>query len=124
MFRRPISRPKGARTFTKARELVGASIALVERGQWTLKKSRLAAGSPNTASPNGPTSDAQPAGEAKDLVALSVSEQREAERVPIPCFVILAPGSTPPRAERSVSNEGGLIRFGLDSRDDRPSTGK
>jgi hypothetical protein len=124
MLRRSTYRPKGARTLEKARELVGAFNALTERGPWTLKKSRLAAGSLNTASPNGPTPDAQSVGEAKDLVAPSASEDRDAERVAIPCFVVFAPGAPLPRAERSVSNEGGLIRFGLDSRDDQPSVVK
>jgi hypothetical protein len=125
MFRRAIYRPKGARTLERARELVGTLNALVERGPWTLKKRGPATGGLNPASPNGRAPDAQSvASEAKDLVAPSVPEELEAERVATPCFVIFAPSSPLPRSERSVSNEGGLVRFGLDSRDDRPSTGK
>jgi hypothetical protein len=105
----------------RALGLVGAFNALAERSPWTLKKSRLAAGSRTIANPNGPATDAQSVGEARDLVATSVPE-RDAERVAIPCFVIFAPGAPLPRAERSVSNEGGLIRFAFDSPDDRAPT--
>jgi hypothetical protein len=124
MFRRPTYRPKGARTLEKARELVGAFNALAERSPWTLKKRRLAAGSLTIASPNGPTTDAQSGSETRDRFAISVPEEPDAERVAIPCFVIVAPDAPLPRAERSVSNEGGLIRFGFEPRDDRPSTVK
>jgi hypothetical protein len=124
MFRRPTYRPKGARTLEKARELVGAFNALAERSPWTLKKSRLAAGSLDTASPNGPATGAQSVGEPRDLVAISVPDEPDAERVAIPCFVVFAQGAPLPRAERSVSNEGGLIRFGFGSRDDRAPTVK
>jgi hypothetical protein len=119
MFRRPTYRPKGARTLEKARELVGAFHALAERSPWTLKQSRIAGGSLTTASPNGPTTRAQSVGEPRDLVAISVPDEPDAERVAIPCFVIFAPSTPLPRAGRSVSKEGGLIRFGSDPADDR-----
>jgi hypothetical protein len=124
MFRRPTYRPKGARTLETARKLVGAFNALAEKSPWALKKSGLPATSLAIASPNGPTSDAQSVGEARDLVANSVPKEADAERVAIPCFVVFAPRAPLPRAERPVSNEGGLIRFGFDSGDDRAPTVK
>jgi hypothetical protein len=123
MFRRPTYRPKDARTLERALRPLGAFNELAERSPWTLKKSRLAAGSRTIASPNGTAPDAQSVGEARDLIAPNVPA-RDAERVAIPCFVIFAPGAPLPRADRSVSNEGGLIRFGFDAHDDRAPTVK
>ena len=119
MYRRPTYRPNGVRLLEKARQLVSAFNALAERSPWRLKRSGLVAGSLGEASLDGPSTQAQSVGEARDLFAISVPEEPYAKRVAVPCFVVFAPGAPVPRAEGSVSNEGGLIRFGLDSRDDR-----
>jgi hypothetical protein len=41
------------------------------------------------------------------------------EHVPTPCVVHLAPSRRLPRNEERVTNEGGLIRFGLGASNDR-----
>jgi hypothetical protein len=73
---------------------------------------------PNGALPDGQTTEAQSAGEARDLVPTSLREERDSERLAVPCFVIFAPRASRQIPERSVSNEGGLIRFGFDSPDE------
>jgi hypothetical protein len=70
---------------------------------------------------NGPTIRTQSVGELADVGAVSVPGEPDAERIPIPCFVLFAPGPRFPRAERSVSSERGSTRFGSDSRDDPAS---
>lgn len=124
MLRRPTYRPNGVRMWGKARELAGAFGAFTERSPWALKTSVLTEGSLNAARPHRPTTDAQSVGEAREVVSVRVPGEPEEERIAVPCFVIFAPGTPVPRAARSVSNEGGLIRFGLDSRDDRDPTVK
>jgi hypothetical protein len=41
------------------------------------------------------------------------------ERLPTPCFVLLAPAGKRPRNEQPVTNEGGLIRFALGGSSDQ-----
>jgi hypothetical protein len=48
-----------------------------------------------------------------DVVASTERREGDMERLPISCFVLLAPGGKPPRNEQPVTNEGGLIRFAL-----------
>jgi hypothetical protein len=120
MFRRPTYRPNGART---ARRLLSAFTSLAEKGSWTVRRNSFAAGSRIQTRGNGPMTDAHSVRDARDLVAPTAPEP-VAERVAIPCFVVFAPRAPLPAAERSISNEGGIIRFGLDSRDDRGPTVK
>ena len=120
MSRRPTYPTKGAHTLERARELVRAFTALA-RGPWTLKKSAFVAGSLSPGRPNART-DAQSVGRDKDLTPISVPEEPDAERIAVPCFVIFAPGGRLPRVP--VSNEGGFIRSGFDSRDGRAPTVK
>jgi hypothetical protein len=46
------------------------------------------------------------------------------EHVPTPCVVLVAPGRQLPINEQPVTNEGGLIRFGLGGRNDREGRAK
>jgi hypothetical protein len=46
------------------------------------------------------------------------------ERLPTPCFVLLAPAGKRPRNEQPVTNEGGLIRFALGGTSDRDAGAK
>jgi hypothetical protein len=54
-----------------------------------------------------------------DVVASTERREGEMERLPTPCFVLLAPAGKRPRNEQPVTNEGGLIRFALGGSNDR-----
>jgi hypothetical protein len=60
----------------------------------------------------------QRAGET-DLVAISVPREGDKVHAPTPCVVLVAPGRQHPMNDEPVTNEGGLIRFGLGGRHDR-----
>jgi hypothetical protein len=57
--------------------------------------------------------------EGGDLVAITGLGEGDVEYVPTRCVVLLVPERRPPRSEQRVTNEGGLIRFGLDGGNDR-----
>jgi hypothetical protein len=54
-----------------------------------------------------------------DVVASTERKEGDMERLPISCFVLLAPRGKPARNEQPVTNEGGLIRFALGGSNDR-----
>jgi hypothetical protein len=57
--------------------------------------------------------------EETDLVAIGAPREGDMEHVPTPCVVLVAPGRQLPMNDEPVTNEGGLIRFGLGGRSDR-----
>jgi hypothetical protein len=119
MFRRPAYRPKGRQALKKGWEFVRAFNALTEKSPRTLKQDVDVVRNHMKTSPNGSADGARQDAGGGDLVALTERREGEMERVPIPCFVLLAPGRKPPRNEQPVTNEGGLIRFALGGRNDR-----
>jgi hypothetical protein len=115
----PTYRAKGRQALRKGREFVRAFSALAEGRPWTLKRDVGVVSDRNKTSPNGSGDGAhQDAGE-RDLVAISVRRRGDKNHVPTPCVVRVAPGRQLPMNEQPVSNEGGLIRFGLGARNDR-----
>jgi hypothetical protein len=70
-------------------------------------------------SPNGFTDNAQQDTGGEDLVAIRVRREGDKEHLPTPCVVLFAPDRRLPRNEQPVTNEGGLIRFGLGASNDR-----
>jgi hypothetical protein len=121
VLRTPTYRAKGRRALRKGREFVRAFNALTEESPWTLKRRQHAdvVSDPNKTSPNGSGDGAhQDAGE-RNPVATTVRREGDTELVPTPCVVLAAPKRQLPSNARRVTNEGGLIRFGLDASDDR-----
>jgi hypothetical protein len=73
---------------------------------------------------NGSADGFRQAGSRQDarmggLVATTERREEDLERLPTPCFVLLAPAGKRPRNEQPVTNEGGLIRFALGGSSDR-----
>ena len=60
----------------------------------------------------------------RGLVATTERLVEDLERLPTPCFVLLAPAGTRPRNEQPVTNEGGIIRFALGGSSDRDAGAK
>jgi hypothetical protein len=68
---------------------------------------------------NGSADRAQQRAREIDLLATGARTEGHLEHVPTPCVVLFAPGRQLPRNEDRVTNEGGLIRFGLGASNDR-----
>jgi hypothetical protein len=68
---------------------------------------------------NGSADRAQQRAGETDLVVIGAHTEGDMEHVPTPCVVLLAPGRQHPKNEQPVTNEGGLIRFGLGDSNDR-----
>jgi hypothetical protein len=68
---------------------------------------------------NGSADRAQQRAEETDLVAIGAQTEGDMEHVPTRCVVLVAPGRQLLINEQPVTNEGGLIRFGLGDRNDR-----
>ena len=68
---------------------------------------------------NGSADRAQRRAGETDLLAIGAHTEGDMEHVPTPCIVLLAPGRQQPKNEQPVTNEGGLIRFGLGDSNDR-----
>ena len=68
---------------------------------------------------NGSADRAQRRAGETHLVTISVPRERDKVYVPTPCVVLVAPGRQQPKNEQPVTNEGGLIRFGLGDSNDR-----
>jgi hypothetical protein len=60
----------------------------------------------------------------RGLVATTERLVEDLERLPTPCFVLLAPAGKRPRNEQPVTNEGGIIRFALGGGSDRDAGAK
>jgi hypothetical protein len=119
MFRRPTNPAKGRQALKKGREFVRAFSAPTEGSPWTLKQDVDVVRERNKTSPNGSADGAHQDAGGGDLVAISVRRAGDVEYVPTPCVVLVAPGRQLPRNEQPVTNEGGLIRFGLGASNDR-----
>jgi hypothetical protein len=68
---------------------------------------------------NGSADRAQQQARESNLLAIGARTEENLEHVPTPCVVLVAPGRQLPRNEERVTNEGGLIRFGLGTSNDR-----
>ena len=68
---------------------------------------------------NGSADPAQQQAGETDLLAIGARTEGKLEHVPTQCVVLFAPGRQLPRNEDRVTNEGGLIRFGLGASNDR-----
>jgi hypothetical protein len=112
VLRKPTYRAKGRQALRKGREFVRAFNALTEGSPWTLRQEVDLVSDRNKTSPNG-AGDGARQDRGGHLVAISVPREGDKERVPTPCVVLFAPGGRLPRNEQPVTNEGGLIRFGL-----------
>jgi hypothetical protein len=117
MFRTPTYRAKGGQVLRKGRQFVRAFNALTEGNPWTLRQDVDVVSDRNKTSPNGSGDGAHQDG-GRHLVAISVPREGDREQIPTPCVVLFAPGRRLPRNEQPVTNEGGLIRFGLGASND------
>ena len=68
---------------------------------------------------NGPADRAQQQARESNLLAIVARTEGNLEHVPTQCVVLSAPGRQLPRNQDRVTNEGGLIRFGLGASNDR-----
>jgi hypothetical protein len=68
---------------------------------------------------NGSADRAQQQARESNLLAIVARTEGNLEHVPTPCVVLVAPGRQLPRNEDRVTNEGGLIRYGLGASDDQ-----
>jgi hypothetical protein len=119
VLRTPTYRAKGRQALRKGRQFVRAFNALTERSPRTLKQDVDFVSDRNKTSPTGSTDGAQQQSGERDLVAISVRGEANTERFSTPCVMLFAPGRRLPRNEQPVTNEGGLIRFGLGASNDR-----
>jgi hypothetical protein len=108
----PTYRAKGRQALRKGREFVRAFNALAEGSLWMLERDVDVVSDRNKTSPNGSGDGAHQDGGGR-LVAISAPREGDTEHAPTPCVVLIAPGTRLPRNEQRVTNEGGLIRFGL-----------
>jgi hypothetical protein len=118
VLRTPTYRAKGRQALSKGREFVRAFNALTEGSPWTLRQEVDVVSDQNKTSPNGSGDGAHQDGRGH-LVAISVRREGDKVHVPTPCAVLVAPGRQHPMNEQPVTNEGGLIRFGLGTSNDR-----
>jgi hypothetical protein len=112
VLRTPTYRAKGRQALRKGRQFFRAFNALTEGSPWTLRQDVDVVNDQNKTSPNG-SGDGAPQDGGGHLVAISAPREGDKEHVPTPCVVLFAPGRRLPRNEQPVTNEGGLIRFGL-----------
>jgi hypothetical protein len=124
VLRTPAYRAKGRQALRNGREFVRAFNALTEGSPWTLKQGVDVVSDRNKTSPNGSGDGAHQDAGGGDLVAISVRREGDMEHLPTPCVVLVAPGRQLPRNEQPVTNEGGLIRFGLGASNDRKARAK
>jgi hypothetical protein len=113
MFRGPTHRAKGRQALKKGQEFVRAFNALTRRNPWTSTQNVDVLRDSNRTSPNGSTGGAHQDAGGRHLVATGGRGEGDMEHVPTPCVVLVAPGRQLPMNEQPVTNEGGLIRFGL-----------
>ena len=118
MFRRPTYRAKGRQTLKKGREFVRAFNALTERNPWMSTQKVDVLRDWNRTSPNGSADGTQQDAGGGELVAIGMRGERDMEHVPTPCVVLVAPDRQLRMNEQPVTNEGGLIRFGLGASND------
>ena len=120
MLRTPTYRAKGRHALRKGREIVRAFSALTEGSPWTLRQVD-GVSDQNKTNPDGSGGPADGANQdgGGHLVTISVPRERDKVYVPTPCVVLVAPGRRHPMNEQPVTNEGGLIRFGLGDSNDR-----
>jgi hypothetical protein len=124
MFRKPTYRAKGRLALKKGREFVRAFNALTKKNAWMSTQNVDVLRDWNKTSPNGSGNGAHQGAGERDLVAMTVRREGDMEHVPTPCVVLVAPGRQLPMNEQPVTNEGGLIRFGLGARNDREMRAK
>jgi hypothetical protein len=120
MFRGPTYRPKGRQVLNKGWELVRVLNGLKEKRPRTLGLDVVR--DPINTGRNGSADDSRQDGTREDAgrgSLVATTREGELERLPTPCFVLLAPGGEPPRNEQPVTNEGGLIRFAFGGSTDR-----
>jgi hypothetical protein len=125
MFRGPTYRPKGRQVLNKGWEFVRVLNGLKEKRPRTLGLDVVR--DPINMGRNGSADDSRQDGTREDagrggLVA--ATREGELERLPTPCFVLLAPAGKRPRNEQPVTNEGGIIRFALGGSSDRDAGAK
>jgi hypothetical protein len=118
VLRTPTYRAKGRQALRKGREFVRAFNALTEGSPWMLKRDDDVVSDRNKTSPSG-SGDGAHQDRGGRLVAMSLPSEGEKEHVPTPCVVLVAPGRQLPMNEQPVTNEGGLIRFGLGASNER-----
>ena len=111
-------RAKGRHALRKRREFVRAFIGLTEGSPWTLRQKGDVVKDRNKTSANGSGDGAHQNG-GGHRVAISVPREGDKVHAPTPCVVLVAPGRQHPMNEQPVTNEGGLIRFGLGASNDR-----
>jgi hypothetical protein len=124
MFRRPTHWPDGRQALKKGWEFVRIFNALTEKSPWAAEQNVDVVRNPIKTSGNGSADGSRQDGTRQDargggLVATTERLVEDLERLPTPCFVILAPAGKRPRNEQPVTNEGGLIRFALGVSSDR-----
>jgi hypothetical protein len=68
---------------------------------------------------NGSADRAQQRARETDVVAIGAQTEGDMEHVPTPCVVLVTPRRQLLINEQPVTNEGGLIRFGLGGSNDR-----
>jgi hypothetical protein len=119
MFQKPTYRAKGRLALKKGREFVRAFNALTEKNPWMSTQNVDVLRDWNRTSPNGSADGTQQDAGGGDLVAIGVRGKGDMAHVPTPCVVLVAPGRQLPMNEQPVTNEGGLIRFGLGASNDR-----
>ena len=107
------------RAFEKGRRFVRTFSALTDKGPWSSKQHGAVGRDRNKMSPNGSAHGEHQDGEGVDLVATTGRSGGHLERVPTRCVVLLVPERQSPSREQRVTNEGGLIRFGLGAANER-----
>jgi hypothetical protein len=68
---------------------------------------------------NGSADRAQQHARETELLLTGARTEGHLEHVPTPCLVLVAPSRQLPRNEERITEEGGLIRFGLGASKDR-----
>jgi hypothetical protein len=127
MFRGPTYRPKGRQVLNKGWEFVRVLNGPKEKRPRTLGLDVVR--DPIKTGRNGSAHDSRQDGTWEDarrrgLVATTERLVEDLERLPTPCFVLLAPAGKRPRNEQPVTNEGGIIRFALGGSSDRDAGAK
>jgi hypothetical protein len=119
VLRTPTYRAKGRRALRKGREFVRALNTLTEESPRTLKRRVDVVSDQNKTSPNGSGGGAHHDAGERNPVATTVRREGDMELFPTPRVVLAAPKRQLPSNEQRVTNEGGLIRFGLGASNDR-----
>jgi hypothetical protein len=118
MFREPTYRVKGRRAFERGREFV-RTFSAQKQSPWSSEQHGGLGRERNKTSPNSPAHGTRQDSKGVDLFATTGRSEGHLERVPRRCVVLLVPERQSPRREQRVTNEGGLIRFGLGGASER-----